>query len=174
MRVLKLCLMSLIIFGCSSNKGTGFLQKKDFDGIFYSSLLNPKEFKKLGDHDVQTRGFDANIESTVPKLFLEIKNKYGSDVYISKLKFKTFSRKESFQVPYETCHNELQTRTEYQTESYQTCSTNYQGHQFCTMQTRSNPKTVTENVKKCQTDYKTEMKDVLYQRASASVYRKGS
>jgi len=173
--------MQLIVFfvlagfvsSCASvNRDPNVLSSAEFKDVIYLSTIDNSKLKEVGTISVTNSGARANILNTLPDLYRSAIKKTrdlsGADkkqqpkIYLTNLEFDSFTRREPYQVPYQDCkQTSVMKNVPYQNCSgfgpSQQCSTNYR------------METVYEN--RCETKYKTEIRDVLYQRATASAYK---
>lgn len=119
---------------------------------------------------VTTRGYKANLQTTIPKLYdraIELAEKYNEPVSIkqpillSDISIRSFSQREEFQVPYQYCRMV----TKLVQVPKRKCL-GFEPHQHCFNSFESE----LQQVEECETRFRTEMRDVLYQQADAFIY----
>jgi hypothetical protein len=164
----------LFILSCASvNNDPNVLSTAEFKNVTYLAKANQKKnLKEIGTISVTNSGYKANILNTLPDLYRdaikksqELATNSGKQprVYLSNLDFDSFTRREPFQVAYQDCRQD----PEMKSVPYQNCY-GYGANQHCSTSYRME----TTYVNKCETKYKTEIRDVLYQRATANAYVK--
>ena len=201
MKLIPRIMCMIFLSSCShyiANTSPNILANAPYNDVRYLKKQNAK-IRKVDRVEVVTKGDEANILNTIPKLYekaLNLKNRSPSSlnrknqVFISNFTFEVQSKLEDYQVPYQDCKTqyvyknvtENQCKTEYQSvnQSHYEC-TGYGASQHCGTNYRTVQQPVTKcgnvsvykNVQeqKCETKYKTEQRWVLYQIASADVYR---
>lgn len=166
-------LAPLLLVSCASvNKDPNVLSSSEFSNVIYLPTPNLNKLKEIGTVSVTNSGPKANILNTLPDLYrnalkktrdLASEDNPSKKVYLSKLDFDSFTRREPYQVSYQDCRQSPVMKN----VPYQNCY-GYGANQRCTTSYRM--ETAYEN--KCETKYKTEIRSVLYQRATASAYIK--
>lgn len=161
-RGLSLGLFQATLFSCATvNSDPNILSQKPFSEVRYVREI-PQGVTST-PISVVVSGYRANILNSIPDLYLEARKLKQPNklVCISNIKLRNSVRRKPFQVPYQDC------KTEYYTESQPDYScTGYGQNQRCA----TTYKTVQKSRQKCDTKYRTEIKDVLYQAASADVF----
>lgn len=147
-----------ILSGCSSlNENPDILLGESYRDIKY--IAEPdKSHKVLNVIQVTTRGIQANILNTIPQLYKKAleSSVNKKQVQISNITISSFTNRENFQVPYQDCRSVPRTVSVPTTSCYGgSCQTSYS--------------TQTQYDQQCTTRYRTEMRDVLYQKATADL-----
>ena len=166
---------AVLISGCASiNTNPNILAQPPYNKVTYSPKIKPGIVPRRSI-EVTTVGLTANVLNTIPELYkkaieeqtrgiasLDPKAPRFNGVYISNIALASYTKREPFQVPYQDC------KTEYYTETVgqQSCSSGYGGAYTC--QTNYVPQT--RSRQNCTTVYRTEIRDVLYQKATADLY----
>ncbi len=155
-----LLLISITISGCVSvNRDPDILLQDPYTKVNYIAEVT-KQHKTVEVIQVQTRGLQANILNTIPALYKKVlEYSENQAVEISNLSISSFTKRENFDVPYQDCVYVPQTMSVPKTSCYQgSCQTTYS--------------TQTKYIHQCTTRYRTVMRNVLYQIASADVLTK--
>jgi hypothetical protein len=160
--------LAFIVFSCTHvNKDPNILSKAEFKNIIYLQKPDPKTYKAISTVSVTRSGYKANILNTLPDLYRNAMKKMSNapeaKIYLSNLEFDSFTRRELVDVRYEDCQN----KPTWKNVPYQKC-TGYGTTPNCS--TDYLHEMVYE--KKCEWKYRKEMRDVLYQRATATIYDK--
>ncbi len=142
--VLFAAILSSMI-GCNYvNKNPDILSQYPYNQVQY--VAQPKAIDETIDVvQVTTRGLKANILNTIPELYKKVLEKHHvseQPVRIHNISITSFTQKESFQVPYQHCTS----RTSYS----------------------SGKPVITQH---CTTLYRTEIRNVLYQKATADIIK---
>lgn len=144
--MLFIFIFSAMISGCTSineiNEDPNILLQAPYNRINY--IAEPKKSYKVIDVvEVTTQGNRANVLNTVPKLYRKVLERfpYGERVWISNIGITSFSRREFFWVPYDDCKL-VRKNSDPEKSDYQ---------------------------RDCITRYRTEVRDILYQKATADV-----
>ena len=149
-----------LLCSCASvNYDPNILAQPEYKAVQYISELSP-EHKKLGTVVITNSGVKANILNTIPDLFMKAKKKHlkeSSDlkIFLSELKFRTYSKKEMVRVSYQDCRN-VPKQVYVPSYGANGSSGSYQ----------------TQYVQECATKYRNEERIVPYQKAGANIYRK--
>ena len=155
--VYYLLLITIFISGCVSvNRDPDILLQEPYTKVNYVAEVT-KDYKTVEIIQVQTRGLQANILNTIPALYKKVLEFSGNQaVDIGNLSISSYTKLENFQVPYQDCVSVPQSVTVPHTSCYQgNCQTTYS--------------TQTQYVQQCTTRYRTELRNVLYQIASADI-----
>lgn len=158
-------LVCFIVSCAHVNFDPNILGKTEFKNITYLQKTNPKIHKAINTVSVTRSGDKANILNTLPDLYRNAIKKVSNDpeakIYLSNLEFDSFTRRELVNVRYEDC----QKKPTWKNVPYTRC-TGYGKTQNCSTDYRH--EMVYET--KCEWKYREEMRDVLYQRATATIY----
>ena len=152
-----LLLISVIVSGCVSvNRDPDILLQEPYTRVNYIPEVT-NDFKTVEVIQVQTRGSKANILNTLPTLYEKVlEYSENQAVDIGNLSISSFTRLEEFEVPYQDCVRVPQTvSVPYTSCGGGSCQTTYVKQ--------------TKLVQRCITRYRTEVRNVLYQIASAEV-----
>lgn len=153
------CLLVVIILtsGCVTvNRDPDILLQEPYTRVTY--VAEPSEhYKTVEVIQVETRGVRANIRSTIPLLYEKVLEYSGNrEVDIGNISISSYTKLESVQVPYQDCGYVPRMVSVPRTSCYQgSCQTTYS--------------TETRMERRCTTRYRTEMRNVLCQIASADV-----
>lgn len=158
---------AILIGACTTvNMDPNILATEPYSKVVYVPNSSAQGYETIDTVEVTTRGEQANILNTIPKLYervlAESKEK-SIPPYLGNIRFSSFTKKESYQVSYEDCHTE----TKYETQSDYTC-TGFGTDQQCSTNYTNAP--VSEQV--CETKYRTEERIVLYQKAQGDILSK--
>lgn len=155
------------------NRDPNILGMPPFNQVSYRSRPEPG-WQRVDRVTVTLRGEEANILNTIPALYeraLSVARAagvaQGESIYITGITLDAFTRRELFTVPYQECKTVYEVRSVTEQEcrmvqGYGTTGSSYQ----C----RPVPKTKTVPTQKCETRYRQELRDVLYETATGDVY----
>ena len=152
------CFSIFVLSACSnSNKNPDILLTEPYRNVSYIAEPGPS-YQAINSIQVTTGGINANILNTIPQLYKKALDlsASGSQVLLSNISITTFTKREMFQVPHQDCKSVPRTTSVPQTTCYSgSCTTTY--------------RTQTNYVQQCTTRYTSEMRDVLYQKATADI-----
>ena len=158
MRYYLFLFVFFIISGCVSvNKNPDILLEEPYRKVKY--VAEPDNSHEILDViQVTTRGLQANILNTIPQLYKKALDRSVNNrqVQIANISIVSFTKKENFQVPYQDCKSVTKTVPVQRTNCVGgSCTTTYS--------------TQMQQVQVCTTRYRTEIRDVLYQKATADI-----
>jgi len=166
------------VFGCSTgSRNPNILSKEPYNQVKYVPHVK-KGMKKVRSISVTKRGGEANILSSIPALYERaLKEKARSTaadggLYLSGINVKNFTKREMFNVPYQTCKTVNRSeRVPYQDCQYVSAGAYGNRGSYGTTKCTTRYRTENRSKQECTTRYKQEMRNVLYQTVSGSVYR---
>lgn len=155
---LFIIISSIVLSGCTKiNKNPDILLNEPYQRVKY--IANPGiSYRSLDVIQVTTSGLKANILNTIPLLYKKALDSSGNmqQTIIGNITISSFTKNENFQVSFQECISVPETKSVPKTTcNGGSCNTTY------TTQTQYN--------QRCTTRYKTEIRDVLYQKATADI-----
>ena len=136
-----------------------FLLGDEYQGVRYIGKV-PPTMTYLGSEQVASAGDKANVQDSLRKLYEAARLHSGErgTVYVTNLRFKTFTRQETRQEPYDVCtpHQSCMPMT--------TCSASGPTGSFCSTSTSC------ITTQDCHTEYRTVLVTVPHQQVTADLY----
>ena len=165
------------LFGCASvNRSPEILLQEPLNRVRY--IAEPEKTHKTIDIvQVNTRGVHASILNTIPELYKKALEKSNKDIVeIGNISITSYTNKEEVEVPYEKCRSVPETVSVPQKSCIiMSCPTTCNNNGVCMTQICPENKCTTidmpkiRNRQECTTQYKTEVRTVLYQKATADI-----
>lgn len=175
--IVTLTISVAILFGCTSvNRSPDILLQEPLNRVRY--IAEPEKYHKTIDIvQVNTRGVHAGILTTIPELYKRALDKSNNDfVEIGNISITSYTNKEEVQVPHEKCKSVTEEVYVPQKSCIiMSCPTTCNNNGVCMTQICPESKCTTIDMPKirsreeCTTQYKTEVRTVLYQKATADI-----
>lgn len=158
---LWLVFVLFMLTGCVSfNSDPDILLKEPYNRVTYVEHTDLDRYETIDVIQVTTRGWQAGILSTIPQLFekaLEKNNKQA--VAVGRIDITTFVRQETYKVPYRECDP----FSSMMGSSRAGCASGACG---------SISVGISSQQRHCWTEFRTEVREVIYQKAIADILRK--
>jgi hypothetical protein len=159
--ILTVILIGILLTGCVAvNKDPDILLTDPYRRVTY--IADPGDrYQQAEVIQVTTRGSRANILNSIPQLYLKALEWSGQQrVALGNFRITSFTRQEEFEIPYQECRSVPGMISVPQTSCVSgSCKTTY------VQRTLFN--------RHCWTEYRTETREVLYQKVVAEILTAG-